>query len=130
MNSRNSRTAIAVMTICMAAGTTAPALASGGGGVQRQGACSMASTWALKAKADNGRLEVEGQVDSNVVGQHWAWRILHNGAVAARGSATTTAPSGSFSVQRSVANSNGVDHIGWRASNAATGEQCSGGLSL
>ncbi|MGI8613436.1 MAG: hypothetical protein ACR2KL_05755 [Nocardioidaceae bacterium] len=81
--------------------TLAPAASASGGDDQvNQGSCSAASTWKLKAGPDDGCIEVEGEVDSNVVGQTWNWRILHNGGVSARGTSTTSGPSGSFEVRR------------------------------
>jgi hypothetical protein len=132
MNTLTSRTALAAAAVgLVAAATASPALASGGGGdVRKSGHCSAASTWKLKAKPDDGRLEVEGEVDSNVVGQTWKWRILHNGTTSAHGTSTTVAPSGSFTVHRRVVNAAGTDRIGWRATNPATGETCAGGLSI
>ena len=97
--------------------------------VIRRGSCSGASDWKLKASPEDGRIEVEGEVDTNVNGQNWRWRILHDGDVTARGTATTVGPSGSFDVERRVVNSPGADSIGWRAVNPATGERCSGHLS-
>jgi uncharacterized membrane protein len=127
-----TRIAVGLAAAGLAASTAAvPAHASGGGGdVRNSGHCSRHSTWKLKAKPDDGRIEVEAEVDSNVNGQHWTWRILHNGAVSARGSSTTTAPSGSFTVERRVVNASGADRIGWRSHNAATGESCSGSLTI
>ena len=79
--------------------SAAPALANDAD-VIRRGGCSGSSDWKLKASPENGRIEVEGEVDSNVTGQTWKWRMLHNGEVSARGTATTTGPSGSFDVRR------------------------------
>jgi hypothetical protein len=129
---RTYRLAVAAAALGLTASAVAtPALASGGDDdVRRSGHCSANSTWKLKAKPDDGRIEVEGEVDSNRVGQHWTWRILHNGGVSARGTSTTVAPSGSFSVERRVVNAAGTDRIGWRSHNAATGESCSGSLTI
>ena len=69
---------------------------AGGGGVRADGTCSAGATWKLKAKNDNGALEVEAEVDSNVVGQTWTWRLKDNGVRVANGSSVTVAPSGSF----------------------------------
>ena len=77
-------------------------------------------------KGDNGRLEVEGEVDSNRRGQSWAWRIKHNGAVTARGVAQTAGPSGSFSVERRLVNLSGTDRVVFRAVRSKTGEVCRG----
>jgi hypothetical protein len=107
------------------------ASASGGGAdVIRSGSCSGSTDWKLKAKHDNGRIEVEGEVDSNKVGQTWNWLIRHNGSVSARGQATTQAPSGSFSVTRRVVNLAGIDKIVFRATNPKSGEVCRGVVRL
>jgi hypothetical protein len=106
-----------------------PALANDADVIKR-GSCSGKSDWKLKASPQDGRIEVEGEVDSNVNGQTWRWRILHNGEVSARGSKATSGPSGSFSVRRLVVNAAGTDSIGWRARNPETGETCSGALQF
>jgi len=110
------------------AGAT-PAIASGQDVIKR-GSCSANSHWKLKAGPDNGRIEVEGEVDSNISGQTWHWRIKHNGHVSAHGTATTGGTSGSFTVRRLLVNASGPDHIGWRAVNRNSGETCRGGLTL
>ena len=126
---RNARilTAATVLAVGMGVVSAAPATA-GDDEVIREGNCSGRADWQLKAKTDDGRLEVEGEVDSNRVGQRWRWRILHDGDVSARGRAVTTARSGSFDVERRIVNAPGVDRIGWRAVNPATGQTCRGGL--
>ena len=98
--------------------------------VIREGNCSGSADWKLKTKTDDGGLEVEGEVDSNVNGQQWTWRIMHNGSTAARGTATTRGRSGSFSVERRIANSPGTDSIGFRAHNASSGQTCRGHLNF
>lgn len=111
--------------------TAIPAQASGGGGgVENTGTCSQGSTWKLKAKADDGHIEAEAEVDSNVVGQVWKWKISDNGTLAAKGKSTTRAPSGSFSVTRLVPDQAGADKFTLKASNAATGETCKGKVTL
>jgi hypothetical protein len=96
--------------------------------VIKRGSCSGKSTWKLKASPENGRIEVEGEVDSNVNGQTWRWRIRHNGTLSAKGTAATQPPSGSFDVRRLVTNASGTDTIGWRARNPKTDEVCRGSL--
>ncbi len=120
--------ATASVVLAFGALSALPATASGGGGVEHRGNCSMNADWKLKAKADNGRIEVEAEVDSNKAGQTWTWRILHNGGVSARGTATTQPPSGSFQVRRLLVNAAGTDQIGFRSTNPASGETCSGSL--
>lgn len=125
------RTAVPALAVALAVGFT-PGIAGasgGGGGVQKSGACSGHSDWKLKAKHDNGRIEVEYEVDSNVVGQHWQVRLLDNGSTFFQGSRRTTAPSGSFEVRAFTADRAGADHIVGTARNPATGETCRGALS-
>ena len=62
--------------------------------VIRTGSCSGASDWKLKLSPEDGRLEVEFEVDQNVVGDTWRVRLLRNGELFATTRATTTAPSG------------------------------------
>ena len=107
----------------------APAIA-GGGGVERRGNCSGNSEWRLKASPDDGRIRVEGRVDANAGGQTWRWRMLHNGSVSAKGTATTGGSSESFEVRRLMVNVAGTDRIGWRARNPQSGETCRGNLNF
>ena len=125
MNTWTRRSAVAVVAAGFALSASVPALANDSDVIKR-GSCSNSTNW----KPDNGRLEVEGEVDSNRNGQTWHWRILHDGDVSARGTATTKAPSGSFSVTRRVVNTPGSDRIGWRAVNRASGETCRGNLTI
>ncbi len=124
-----SRTSVALMALGFAATASAPAMANSSD-VTRQGGCSHNASWKVKAKPDNGRLEVEGEVDSNVRGQTWHWRILHDGRVSMRGKATTGGRSGSFTVERRIINTRGSDRVGWRAVNRNTGETCRGGVTI
>ena len=101
-----------------------PAQAQGGDAVSNSAACAT-GTIKVKAKVDDGALEVEGEVDTNRVGQTWNWRIVRNGTIAAKGSKVTAAPSGSFSVNRRIANPAGQDTIRFRAVRPATGTVCS-----
>ena len=102
----------------------------GGGGprVVKTGSCTDGAHWKLKVKNDDNRLEVEGEVDSNVAGQTWSWRIKDNGSVAASGSAKTGGRSGSFSVERKIANRAGTDKVNFRATHG--GEVCSGTIAF
>lgn len=70
------------------------------------------------------------EVDSNVVGQTWAVRVLDNGTQVVSATATTVAPSGSFTVSRRVANRAGNDRFVATATNARTGETCRAALTL
>ena len=88
------------------------------------GRCSSGADWKLKVKTDDGRLEVEGEIDSNVAGQRWRWTLRHNGSVSDRGVATTTARSGSFEVERKVVDLAGTDALVFRA--VRDGQVCRG----
>ena len=129
---------IAALTAAAVLALGAPAYAShgsddngGGGGdgrVVKTGSCSDGARWKLKVKKNDGRLEVEGEVDSNKSGQTWSWKIKDNGDVAASGSSKTGGRSGSFSVERKIANRAGTDRVTFRATHA--GEVCSGAIAF
>jgi hypothetical protein len=97
--------------------------------VLRTGTCSAGSTWKLKAKLDNGRLETEFEVDQNRVGRRWSVTIVQNGRTVFSGIRRTLAPSGSFEARRLLANQAGADRIVARARALAGGETCRGALS-
>jgi hypothetical protein len=130
MTTIRTSAAIAATTLGLALGGAALPADAGRDGVRSHGDCSGSATWKLKAKPDDGRLEVEGEVDVNRNGQNWRWKILRNGQVVAHGRATTQGPSGSFSRERKIANPAGSDRIGWRAVNPATGQTCRGSLTV
>jgi hypothetical protein len=94
--------------------------------VRREGNCSGRADWKLKASPENSRIEVEGEVDSNRVGQTWRWRLMHNGSLSARGTKVTRAPSGSFEVRVVVVNLRGTDKLVFRAINPTSRETCRG----
>ena len=112
--------------------TASPAFASHGGGdggrVTKTGSCTDGARWKVKAKSDDGRIEVEGEVDSNAAGQAWHWKIVDNGAKASSGTSTTGGRSGSFSVERQIADRAGTDSITFRATYA--GEVCKGTVAF
>jgi hypothetical protein len=91
------------------------------------GSCSGRSDWKLKLSPQDGRIEVEYEVDSNVVGQRWRVRIAHDGVVIFRDVRITKAPSGSFTVRLLTRNHVGTDGFRARARNLATDELCAGG---
>src|SRR3954470_6736980 len=90
---------------------TAPVIAAKGNDVVRTGNCSMGSDWKLKVGADDGRLEVEFEVDQNRNGQAWNVTLKHDGSVFFSGQRTTQAPSGSFEVRKFTGNHAGTDTI-------------------
>ena len=116
---------VTAVTAGSLASLAAPADAKGREVIHR-GSCSGASDWKLKVKADDGRLEVEGQVDTPRVGRTWTWRLVHDGRVVAKGTRVTKAPSGSVTVRRLMANHAGTDVVTLRARNPRNGERCVG----
>jgi hypothetical protein len=92
--------------------------------VRATGSCSAHSTAHLKAKHDSGRIEVEFEVDQNRNNRSWTVRIWDDGHRVFTGVRTTHAPSGSFSVQRLIANRAGLDSVVASAVNRTTGEVC------
>jgi hypothetical protein len=100
------------------------------GDVIRRGDCTRATDWKLKLSPENGRIEVEFEVDSNVNGQTWEVQLNRNGNVFFQGTRTTQAPSGSFEVRRLTANGPGTDRFAAAAVNRATGETCRGTASF
>ena len=92
--------------------------------------CTAASDWRVKVKPDDGRLEVEFQVDQNRNGVQWRVVLKNDGAAFFRGQATTRAPSGSFSIERRSTNGPGSDKIVTRATNPASGEVCRGTITI
>jgi hypothetical protein len=93
------------------------------------GTCTDGSTAKLKVKPDDGRLELELEVDQNRAGVTWAVRVRRDGALAIRRNAKTHAPSGSFSVERKIANPTGRDTIAARAT-SPSGEVCTASLTV
>src|SRR4051794_10525754 len=109
---------------------TAPAVAAKGADVIRTGNCSLSSDWKLKVSPDDGRLEVEFEVDQNRNGQVWNVVLKHNGNTFFSGQRTTLAPSGSFEVRKFTGNAAGTDTIVGRATNPKTGEVCRGAINF
>ncbi|MGZ8649240.1 MAG: hypothetical protein ACXW08_11540 [Solirubrobacteraceae bacterium] len=93
------------------------------------GSCTGRSSSKLKAKPDDGRLETEFEVDQNRNGVHWKVRIRRNGKLVVKTRATTRAPSGSFSVERRIADPAGSDRITARAV-SPSGEVCRASVTI
>jgi hypothetical protein len=108
----------------LGATTGSVAAKSGGDRVITSGNCSGATDWKLKLSPENGRIEVEFEVDQNRNGRQWRVVLAQNGTTVWRGVRYTRAPSGSFEVRRVLANRAGSDRITARATNVRTGEVC------
>jgi hypothetical protein len=120
-----------VVALLVASGIAlAPGAGAKGGDVIRTGVCSGAAHWKLKLSPDNGRIEVEFQVDTNKVGRAWHVRIRHNGALIFVGKRVTKAPSGSFTVRRLTNNRAGTDSFRAGARALVSGQTCVGRASI
>jgi hypothetical protein len=104
------------------------AIAKDRGVVTAAGTCDKASSAKLKLHADDGRIEVEFEVDQNRVGVKWAVVIRHRGSIALRTTKITRAPSGSFEARAFVGNGAGADAI--TATATRSGETCTARASL
>jgi hypothetical protein len=111
-------------TLLALAPTAFASQSKGGRGIIKSGKCTASSTWKLKVKSDDGRIETEFEVDQNRVGKRWRVTLTRNGASAFSGIRTTVAPSGSFSVRRLLASSAGGNRIVASAKALQSGESC------
>jgi hypothetical protein len=118
-----------VALVAVAAALPAVAPARDNPGVIKTGKCSNGAGWKLKAKNENGLIEVEFEVDQNIAGRRWNVVIRRDGAVVFRGARITRPPSGSFEVVRRIRNPAGPDRIVAKA-RAAAGGTCRGALTF
>jgi hypothetical protein len=103
-----------------------PALARNDADRERRGSCSRSSDWKVKVGPEDGRLDVEGEIDSGRRGQVCRWRLYHNGSLSAHGLRTTGGRSGSFEVRRTSVDLRGTDRFTLRARNTRNNELCLG----
>lgn len=101
----------------------APASAGDRRDVEKEGRCSQGSEWELELSGENGRIEVEFEVDQDRSGVRWTVVLRQRGTVFFRGVRTTRPPSGSFTVRRVVPDRPGPDRITARATRRS-GEVC------
>lgn len=121
------RAALIGLMALMAVAVAAPAgVAAKDGDRIYRGSCTNRSDWKLKLSPENGRIEVEFEVDTPRIGQTWSVRMKQNGVIFFTGTRTTTSPSGSFEVRRVRPKTTGPDSFIARAVNLKTGEVCRG----
>lgn len=109
--------------IAAAALVAIPTASAKDGDVLVRGACTKASSSKLKLSGEDGRIEVEFEVDQNRNGVPWTVVLTRNGARVAQLTRITKAPSGSFEARRLVANGAGADVV--KATATRRGETCS-----
>ena len=98
--------------------------------VIERGGCSGASDWKLKLSPEDGRLEVEFEVDQNVSGDTWRVRIRHGDTLVFRWTETTGGASGSFTTRIVEDDLAGTDAFRAKARNLSTDELCRGSASI
>jgi hypothetical protein len=118
--------AIAAVAIC--AVPTAFAAPAKDGDIRVAGKCTQASSAKLKLSEENGRIEVEFEVDQNRVGRTWKVVLRQNGAIIKRLTKVTRAPSGSFTARVLAGNRAGTDRFVATASRP--GETCAARASF
>jgi hypothetical protein len=129
MNRTRAGRVAALLTGALVAATlvAAPMAASAkDGDIITRGSCTAGADWKLKLSPENGRIEVEFEVDQNRNGQRWNVKMKRNGNLFWRGTRTTQPPSGSFEVRRLTRDGAGADRVVVRARHAASGEVCRG----
>jgi len=116
---------IQVLVALVLAAAAVPAAVAGptkDGDVRVAGTCTGGSTSKLKLSDENGRIEVEFEIDQNRVGRTWSVVLRRNGSVVAQQTRVTRAPSGSFEARLVARNLAGSDRFA--ATATRPGETC------
>lgn len=100
-----------------------PTTSAKDGDVLVRGACTGATTSKLKLSEEDGRIEVEFEVDQNRNGVRWTVTLRRPTALLVRTTRVTRGPSGSFELRRVVGDRAGPDRIIARATRSS-GEVC------
>jgi hypothetical protein len=120
---------VAALLALAVALVAAPAGVAKDGDIRVRGTCTSSSTSKLKLSEEDGRIEVEFEVDQNRNGVRWNVVITRNGTRVARMSRITRAPSGSFEARIVAANTSGTDVFRARAT-SPSGEVCTARASF
>jgi hypothetical protein len=120
---RLTTTIAVVLGLVLLSVLAAPAAVAKDGDVRVRGVCTQSSSAKLKLSEEDGRIEVEFEVDQNRNGVRWHVTLRRNGAIVASRTAVTRGPSGSFEVRRVIADTAGADRVTAAATRA--GERCS-----
>jgi hypothetical protein len=107
-NSRLITLAVTLAVTAAALAVTPFASAKGGDGIRVRGVCTQSSTAKLKLSREDGRIEVEFEVDQNRNGIPWKVTLRRNGSLVATRTVVTRAPSGSFSFRRVISGAHGT----------------------
>ncbi len=121
---------IAIAGLAAAAAALAPAVAlAKDGDVERAGTCTGNSSAKIKLSPDDGRIETEFEVDQNRRGVRWTVTLRRNGKRVVSTHKTTRGASGSWSLERRLADGAGTDTIRARAV-SPSGEVCTARASI
>jgi len=99
------------------------------GDIRVRGTCTKSSTSKLKLSEEDGRIELEFEVDQNRNGVRWNVVIAQNGKRLVRMTRVTKAPSGSFEARIVAPNTSGKDTFTARATRPS-GEMCTAQASF
>ena len=122
MTKKIASTAVLATVTALLALAVAPAATAKDGDVLRRGTCTGASTSKIKLSEEDGRIEVEFEVDQNRNGVRWNVVIRQNGRSVARLVRVTRGPSGSFEARIVAPNRAGNETFAATATRA--GETC------
>ena len=114
---------LALLAAATAAAMLVPSAGAKDGDVIVERSCSVGSTVKLTLSEEDGRIEVELEVDQNRSGVRWTTSLRRNGRLAATAVRFTRPPSGSFTVRRVLPNGAGQDVVAARATRRS-GEVC------
>jgi hypothetical protein len=106
-----------------------PAAIAKRGDVRVAGTCTKSSSSKLKLSEEDGRIEVEFEVDQNRNGVRWTVQLSQNGSRIARMTRVTRSPSGSFEARVVASNTAGSDRFTARAT-SPSGEVCTARASF
>ena len=93
---RATRIAVGTALVSSLAVAVAPVASAKDGDIRAAGVCTKSSTSKIKLSEENGRIEVEFEVDQNRNGVRWSVAIRQRGQVVRRLVRVTRGPSGSF----------------------------------
>jgi len=119
-----------ICAIGAAALVAIPATSAKDGDVLVRGTCTKASSSKLKLSEEDGRIEVEFEVDANRIGQSWRVVIRRNGKVNFRTRRITRRPSGSFTVRRELDNRRGAPDFVHARAVSTTEQVCRAAATL
>jgi hypothetical protein len=120
---------VAAMLGLAVALAAAPAGMAKDGDIRVRGTCTKASTSKLKLSEEDGRIEVEFEVDQNRTGVRWNVILTQNGRRIARMARVTRGRSGSFEARFVAANRPGRDSFVAKATSPSR-EVCSARASF